>query len=256
MAHSSAERLDIALVHRGLAESRHRAQGLILAGAVRVSGHPAFRASQSVSADAVIEIAGPEHAFVSRGGVKLAAALDTFDIDPAGKVCMDVGASTGGFTDCLLQRGAAKVYAVDVGYGQLAWRLRKDPRVVVVERCNARFLDRGTIPEPIDLATVDVSFISLTLVLPAIRTCLATEAQVVALLKPQFEVGKGKVGRGGIVRDASLRKDVIRRVRAAVEAQGWSWEAETPSPIAGQKGNIEHFIRLRAQRGKTRVEGA
>ena len=233
------------MVHRGLVESRERAQSLILAGVVAVAGRVASRASQPIPAGTAIEITEPERPYVGRGGFKLAAALDAFGINPEGLVVLDVGASTGGFTDCLLQRGAARVYAVDVGYGQLAWRLRQDPRVVVVERCNARYLDRSRVPEPIDLATIDVSFISLTRILPAVRRCLKDDGQVVALLKPQFEVGKGKVGKGGIVRDESLRQEAVRKVRAAVETQGWRWEGELPSPITGQKGNVEYLIRVR-----------
>jgi 23S rRNA (cytidine1920-2'-O)/16S rRNA (cytidine1409-2'-O)-methyltransferase len=190
-------------------------------------------------------VAAPEHPYVGRGGVKLAAALDAFGIDPAGRTVLDIGASTGGFTDCLLQRGAARVYAVDVGYGQLAWRLRNDPRVVVVERCNARYLDRSHVPAPVRLATIDVSFISLTMILPAVRTCLEPGGEVVALLKPQFEVGKGKVGKGGIVRDERLRHETVEKIRTAVEAQGWQWLGDMPSPIAGQKGNLEYLIWLR-----------
>jgi len=239
------ERLDVVMVHRGLAESRARAQGLIMAGAVRVAGAASSRASQKVSVDADIEIIGPEHPFVSRGGVKLAAALDAFNVTVQGTIALDVGASTGGFTDCLLQRGAAKVFAVDVGYGQFAWRLRQDSRVVVIERCNARFLDRRLIPDAVQLAVVDVSFISLRLVLPAVAPCLSENAHVVALLKPQFEVGKGKVGKGGIVRDDDLRREVVAQVRAALEAQGWWWEADMLSPLVGQKGNIEYLIKLK-----------
>lgn len=241
----ATERLDLAMVRRGLAESRERAQGLVLAGAVIVAGQVARRASQVIPSETPIEVSAPEHPFVGRGGLKLAAALDAFAIDPASMVALDIGASTGGFTDCLLQRGAARVYAVDVGYGQLAWRLRQDPRVVVIERCNARYLDRSQIPEPVDLATIDVSFISLTMILPAVRPCLTAEGQIVALLKPQFEVGKGKVGKGGIVRDERLRREAVERVRHAVEAQHWLWDGEIPSPIAGQKGNLEYLIRLR-----------
>jgi len=237
-------RLDVAMVQRGLAESRDRAQSLILSGSVKVAGSVASRASQPVPTEAVIEVLKPEHPFVGRGGMKLAAALDGFGIDPAGIVALDIGASTGGFTDCLLQRGAAKVYAVDVGYGQLAWRLRQDARVVVVERCNARYLDRSRIPEAVRLATIDVSFISLTLILPAVRACLDGGGQVIALLKPQFEVGKGKVGKGGIVRDEALRRETVDAVRRSVEAQGWIWEDEMRSPIAGQKGNIEYLVKL------------
>lgn len=238
------ERLDVAMVQRGLAESRQRAQGLILAGVVMVDGRPAKRAAQSVPAGLSIEVSVPEHPYVGRGGIKLAAALDAFCIDPAGAVTLDVGASTGGFTDCLLQRGAAKVYAVDVGYGQLAWRLRQDPRVVVVDRCNARYLNREVIPEPINLVTIDVSFISLTLILPAVTTCLTPGGQVVALFKPQFEVGKGKVGKGGIVRDEELRRDALNAFRGLVCERGWLWEGERPSPITGQKGNVEFLVRL------------
>lgn len=239
-----SERLDVVMVQRGLAESRQRAQGLILAGVVMVDGRPASRVAQPVSAGLSIEVSMPEHPYAGRGGIKLAAALDAFGIDPAGTVALDVGASTGGFTDCLLQRGAAKVYAVDVGYGQLAWRLRQDPRVVVVDRCNARYLNREVIPEAISLATIDVSFISLTLILPAVATCLERGGQVVALFKPQFEVGKGKVGKGGIVRDEGLRRDALQAVRGVVCAQGWSWEDEMLSPITGQKGNVEYLVRL------------
>ena len=241
----ATERLDVALVSRGLAESRERAQALILAGAVTVAGQVVSRASHAVPPETPVEIAGPEHPYVGRGGLKLQAALDAFGIDPAGLVALDVGASTGGFTDCLLQRGAARVYAVDVGYGQLAWRLRQDPRVVVIERCNARYLDRSHVPEPVEVAVIDVSFISLTLILPAVRPCLAPGGQVVALLKPQFEVGKGKVGRGGIVRDEHLRQDTVEKVRRVVEAQRWEWCGEITSPITWQKGNVEYLIRLR-----------
>ena len=241
----ATERLDLAMVRRGLAESRERAQALILAGAVSVAGRVAGRASQTIPLEIPIEVAGPEHPYVGRGGLKLQAALEAFGIDPAGMVALDVGASTGGFTDCLLQRGVAHVYAVDVGYGQLAWRLRRDPRVVVIERCNARYLDRSHVPEPVNLAVIDVSFISLTMILPAVRTCLAPGGEVVALLKPQFEVGKGKVGRGGIVRDERLRRETVEKVRGDVEAQRWEWCGEIPSPITGQKGNIEYLIRLR-----------
>jgi len=233
------------MVRRGLVESRERAQSLILAGVVTVAGCVASRASHPIPAGTAIEITEPEHPYVGRGGLKLAAALDAFGLNPQGLVALDVGASTGGFTDCLLQRGAARVYAVDVGYGQLAWRLRQDPRVVVIERCNARYLDRSRVPEPVDLATIDVSFISLALILPAVRRCLKDEGQVVALLKPQFEVGKGKVGKGGIVRDESRRREAVRKVRAATEVQRWKWKGELLSPIAGRKGNVEYLIWLR-----------
>src|SRR5437667_4408355 len=239
------KRLDLLLVERGLAESRQKAQAMILAGEVQINGTRAEKGGQLVAQNAGIQVHSRLQKYASRGGLKLESALEEFGIDPAGRVCLDVGASTGGFTDCLLQRGAARVYAVDVGYGQLAWRLRQDPRVVVVERCNARYLDRSRVPEPVDLTTIDVSFISLALILPAVRRCLKDEGQVVALLKPQFEVGKGKVGKGGIVRDESLRQEAVRKVRTAVEAQQWKWKGEVRSPIAGQKGNVEYVVWLR-----------
>jgi len=245
------ERLDVALVRLGLAESRERAQGLILAGVVTVAGQTARRASHRIASDMSISVCGPEHPFVSRGGLKLAAALKRFLIDPTGMTAVDIGASTGGFTDCLLQCGAGKVYAVDVGYGQLAWRLRQDPRVVVIERCNARYLDRTTIPEKIDLVTIDVSFISLALILPAVDRILDEGGTVLALLKPQFEIGKGKLGKGGVIRDERARRDTVEQVRRTLEAQGWLWLDEMPSPIAGQKGNVEYMVRLR--RGQTAV---
>jgi 23S rRNA (cytidine1920-2'-O)/16S rRNA (cytidine1409-2'-O)-methyltransferase len=239
------ERLDVAMVRRGLAESRERAQGMILAGLVAVSGVTVAHNSHRIAHDTEISVRGPAHPFVGRGGVKLAAALKRFSIDPAGLTALDIGASTGGFTDCLIQGGAAKVYAVDVGYGQLAWRLRQDPRVVVIERCNARYLDRTMIPEKINMVMVDVSFISLALILPAVARVLDPAGFVLALLKPQFEIGKGKLGRGGVIRDQQVRLDTVARVRRDLEAQGWLWLEEMTSPIAGQKGNIEYFIRLR-----------
>jgi 23S rRNA (cytidine1920-2'-O)/16S rRNA (cytidine1409-2'-O)-methyltransferase len=247
---AQGERLDLEMVRRGLAESRERAQGLILAGAVTVAGRSGLRASQRISIEAEIRVRAPEHPFVGRGGVKLAAALDAFHVDPAGLVALDVGASTGGFTDCLLQRGAARVYAVDVGYGQLAWRLRQDTRVVALERCNARYLNPTHIPEQIHLAVIDVSFISLALILPAVARLLGPDAVVVALLKPQFEIGKGKLGKGGVLRDQQARRGTVESVRRQLEKQGWSWLGEIESPIAGQKGNREYLIKLQA-RGRT-----
>lgn len=245
----SGERLDVEIVRRGYAETRARAQGLILAGLVEVAGQPVDRSSYRIASDTAIRIRGPEHPFVGRGGLKLAAALDQFAIDPGGMTALDIGASTGGFTDCLLQRGAAKVYAVDVGYGQLAWRLRQDPRVVVIERCNARYLDRTRIPDRVHVATVDVSFISLGLILPAVAQVLDTTGVVIALLKPQFEIGKGKLGKGGVIRDERVRRDTVDRVRRALERQGWLWVDEMTSPIVGQKGNVEYLVRL-AQGGE------
>jgi len=239
------ERLDVAMVQRGLAESRQRAQGMILAGLVAVSGQPVVHSSHRITPDTDILLQGPEHPFVGRGGVKLAAALERFSIDPTGMTALDIGASTGGFTDCLLQHGAFKVYAVDVGYGQLAWRLRQDARVVVFERCNARYLEPRMIPQKPDVVTIDVSFISLGLILPAVARLLDGGGVVLALLKPQFEIGKGKLGRGGVIRDEEVRRETVAQVRRDLEAEGWMWLDEMISPIAGQKGNIEHFIRLR-----------
>src|SRR6184192_2881434 len=198
------ERLDIALVRRGLADSRERAQGLILAGLVTVAGQTAHRASSRIAPDMTISICGPDHPFVSRGGLKLAAALKQFVIDPSGMTAVDIGASTGGFTDCLLQCGAAKVYAVDVGHGQLDWKLRTDPRVIVLEKLNARFLSREHIPELVDLCMIDVSFISLTLILPKAFGLITPNGVTLALIKPQFELERGDVGRGGIVCDPEL----------------------------------------------------
>jgi 23S rRNA (cytidine1920-2'-O)/16S rRNA (cytidine1409-2'-O)-methyltransferase len=235
-------RLDQVLVAQGLVPSRQRAQAMVRAGLVRVAGALAERPDQMVDPGVSI---GLDHAkaYVSRGGDKLAAALDAFGIDPAGRVCLDVGASTGGFTDILLQRGAARVMAVDVGYGQLAWSLRQDPRVTVLERVNIRHLER--LPIPADLAVIDVSFISLRLVLPRVRDLLSPPAEVVALVKPQFEVGKGAVGKGGIVRDPEQHRRVLSELRQFAEESGYQVAAEIPSPILGAKGNREFLLYLR-----------
>src|SRR6266542_1718049 len=191
----ATERLDVMMVNLGLAESRERAQGLIMAGAVRVAGAASSRPSQRVSFESGIEVIGPEHPFVGRGGVKLVAALEAFNVSAQGKIALDIGASTGGFTDCLLQRGAAKVFAVDVGRGQLAWKLRNDPRVVAIEKVNARFLSREQIPEDVDLCVIDVSFISLTLILPRAFELVTADGMILALIKPQFELERKDVGR-------------------------------------------------------------
>ena len=235
-------RLDQVLVAQGLVPSRQRAQAMVRAGLVRVAGAVAARPDQMVDPSVSI---GLDHAkaYVSRGGDKLAAALDAFGIDPAGRVCLDVGASTGGFTDILLQRGAARVMAVDVGYGQLAWSLRQDPRVTVLERVNIRHLER--LPIPADLAVIDVSFISLRLVLPRVRDLLSPPAEVVALVKPQFEVGKGAVGKGGIVRDPEQHRRVLSELRQFAEESGYKVAGEIPSPILGAKGNREFLMHLR-----------
>jgi 23S rRNA (cytidine1920-2'-O)/16S rRNA (cytidine1409-2'-O)-methyltransferase len=238
-------RLDRLLVLRGLAPTREKAQAMILAGAVTVDGRPAAKAGAPVAEDADVAVAGPPHPFVSRGGVKLAAALDAFGLDPRGRVCLDVGASTGGFTDCLLQRGAARVYAVDVGYGQLDARLRADPRVAVREKVNARALSREDVPERIALAAIDVSFISLRLVLPAVAALVAPGGAIVALVKPQFEAGRGEVPRGGVVRDEAVRRRVVEEVAAAGRSLGLEVAGSVPSPIRGARGNEEFLLGFR-----------
>jgi 23S rRNA (cytidine1920-2'-O)/16S rRNA (cytidine1409-2'-O)-methyltransferase len=236
---SPRDRLDRVLVSRGLVESREQAGRLILAGVVSVDGVLVDKQAKLISPDARIEITSHEMPFVSRGGGKLAAALDTFRIDVTGLVAMDVGASTGGFTDCLLQRDIRRVYAVDVGYGQLDWRLRQDPRVVVLERRNIRYLEQSSVLDPIDLAVIDVSFISLTLVVPRVVQFLQRPALVVTLIKPQFEVGRGQVGRGGIVRDELQREAVTQKVLHSANLAGLTSIGVCDSPIPGQKGNRE-----------------
>ena len=235
-------RLDQALVAQGLVPSRQRAQAMVRAGLVRVAGEVADRPDQLVNPGVTIDLEGLK-GYVSRGGDKLAAALAAFGLDPAGRRCLDVGASTGGFTDLLLQRGAARVIALDVGYGQLAWSLRQDPRVIVLERVNIRHLDR--LPLPADLAVIDVSFISLRLVLPRVRELLSPPGDVVALVKPQFEVGKGAVGKGGVVRDPEQHRQVLSELRHFAEESGYTIAGEIPSPILGAKGNREFLLYLR-----------
>jgi 23S rRNA (cytidine1920-2'-O)/16S rRNA (cytidine1409-2'-O)-methyltransferase len=235
-------RLDELLVVRGLAETRAQAQRLILAGQVFIGDEVADKPGRQAPQDAPVRVREALR-FVSRGGLKLEAALDAFAIDPKGWVCADIGASTGGFTDCLLQRGAARVYAVDVGYGQLAWSLRIDPRVVAIERTNIRYL--AALPEPASLATVDVSFIGLALVLPRIVGLLTPTGQIIALIKPQFEVGKGQVGKGGVVRDPKLHRSVIEKVLGAAAEIGLSPAGVNRSPITGPAGNVEFLAWLR-----------
>lgn len=236
-------RLDQLLVARGLAQSRTEAQALVMAGLVFSAGRRLDKSGLMVAADIALEVRGREHPWVSRGGVKLAAALDHFHIDPAGRVALDIGASTGGFTDVLLSRGAAKVYAIDVGHGQLAWSLRQDPRVVVRERLNARRLSAEQVAEPLSLIVCDVSFISLTLVLPPALRLAAPEADLVALIKPQFEAGREQVGRGGIVRDETVRTAVCQRITDWIAAQpGWRVTGLMPSPICGANGNVEFLV--------------
>ncbi len=217
---------------------------MILAGAVRVNGVLTDKQAALVPAEAAIDVASGTSPYVSRGGGKLVAALDAWAVDPSGLVAMDVGASTGGFTDCLLQRGARRVYAVDVGYGQLDWKLRQDARVVVLDRQNIRYLERAAVPDPVDLAVIDVSFISLTLVLPCVAPFLGRPARVIALVKPQFEVGKGQVGRGGIVRDDDQRRAVTEKVLACAESLGFQPLGVLDSPVPGQKGNREILLGL------------
>ncbi|MDQ4077336.1 MAG: TlyA family RNA methyltransferase [Chloroflexota bacterium] len=235
------ERLDVAMVERELAESRSQAQVLIMAGEVRVDGELARKASQKVTSESEIVVETPMP-YVSRGGLKLEGALDDFNYDPAGQVCADVGASTGGFTDLLLQRGATKVYAIDVGYGQLAWKLRQDPRVVPLERTNARYLE--TLGEPIDLAVMDASFISIELLLPAIANWLSPTGNVITLVKPQFEAGRDEVGKGGVVRDTEVHATVLQNLVAYAQATGWTVRGITISPLTGPAGNKEFFLWL------------
>jgi len=236
-------RLDQLLVARGLAKSRAQAQALILAGRVQVEGLAAPKAGALVLEEVRVTLKEVSP-FVSRGGEKLIGALDHFQVAPAGKVALDVGASTGGFTHCLLTRGASRVYAVDVGYGQLDASLRDDPRVVVLERVNIRHLPKKSIPERIDLITLDLSFISLTLVLPKILEFLRPGGEIVALVKPQFEVGKGQVGKGGVVRDLNLQQEAVQRVAAAAAELGLRVSPAFPAPLKGPKGNQEYFLYL------------
>lgn len=241
----SKKRLDLLVVEKGLAPTRQKAQALIMAGQVLVDGQPVTKPGWSVPPIAEIKAKSAPHPFASRGGVKLAGALEHYQIDVRAKICLDVGASTGGFTDCLLQNGAQRVYAVDVGYGQLAWRLRQDPRVHVIERMNIRHMPSEAMKEPAAVATIDVSFISLKLVVPAILKFLLPGADILALIKPQFEVGKDQVGKGGVVRDPSLHRQVIETLSGYFTELELHCEAPVPSPIRGPKGNIEYFMLLK-----------
>lgn len=238
-------RLDKIIVEKGLAPSRERAQALIMEGKVFVNGMPSLKAGTMIAEDAAIELKGEDIPYVSRGGLKLEAEIKHFNISLEDKVAMDVGSSTGGFTDCMLQNGAKKVYCIDVGYGQLAWKLRQDPRVVLIERTNVRYLERNKIPDEIDIATIDVSFISLTKVVPAVLEFLKKDGEIIALIKPQFEAGKGEVGKGGIVKDESKRLKTVEYVRESLESLGLETIGIIQSPIAGQKGNIEFLIYMK-----------
>ena len=243
-------RLDALLLERGLASSRERARALILAGGVRVNGQPVTKAGVPVAEDAEIALASPDHPYVGRGGIKLAHALDVFAIPVEGRTALDIGASTGGFTDVLLQRGAALVVALDVGHGQLEWKIRNDPRVFVIERTNARTLTPELLPErarAFDIVTIDVSFISLRQILPVVPPLLRADADVIALVKPQFEAGRAEVAKGGIVKDESVRQRVVADVTAAADALGLTRVDLVDSPITGMEGNREFLLHLRAK---------
>jgi len=248
MPQSRRARLDTELVRRGLAASRAEAQRLITAGRVTVRGAPALKASTLVASDEPMTVAAKSTDYVSRGGIKLAAALDALEVDVEGRICLDAGASTGGFTDVLLRRGAARVVAVDVGYGQLAWVLRTDPRVVTLERSNVRFLTPTSIPPPMpNLVVGDLSFISLTVVLPALRSVALPDADFVLLVKPQFEVGRDRVGKGGVVRDPAAWAEALRRVINSSTDLGLGLISAVASPLPGPAGNVEFFLHLSAE---------
>ena len=239
------QRLDLSVYNQGFAPSRQRARTLIMAGKILVNRQPIDKPGAVISDDDVIELKGADIPYVSRGGLKLAEALTLFKLDVTNRVCLDVGASTGGFTDCLLQHGARRVYAVDVGYGQLAWQLRQDKRVITIERTNIRHMNPNAVGEPIALVTVDVSFISLKIVIPAIIPFMTAGADIIALIKPQFEVGKGKVGKGGIVSDPDLHQSVIDDLSDFFSKLGLTVVATISSPIRGAKGNREFLIHLK-----------
>jgi 23S rRNA (cytidine1920-2'-O)/16S rRNA (cytidine1409-2'-O)-methyltransferase len=245
------ERLDKLLVDRGLVASRERARALVMSGTVLVAGRPETKPGTLVDVASEVTLREQDHPYVSRGALKLVKGLDTFGIDPTGKTALDIGASTGGFTDVLLRRGAARVYAIDVGYGQLAWSLRQDPRVVVLERQNARSMDLSLVPEPCDLAVMDVSFISLTLVLPRVAELLRPPfgKPIVALVKPQFEVGRDQVGKGGVVRDEAARLGAVEKIRTWATAHGFEPGVHVESPITGPAGNVEYLLLLRTSEG-------
>ena len=239
------QRLDQLVFERGLTESRERARTSIMSGVVYVNGQKADKPGMAVDPAAEIELRGDALPFVSRGGYKLDKALKVFPVDPAGKICIDCGASTGGFTDVLLQHGAAKVYSVDVGYGQLAWKLRNDPRVVNLERTNLRYVNREQIPEPLDLAVMDVSFISIRLVLPAVQKLLKPDADYICLIKPQFEAGREEVGKKGVVRDPAVHERVVNGILEFAPTLGFTVMGLDYSPIKGPEGNIEYICHLK-----------
>ena len=244
------ERLDVLLVSLGLAESRAKAQATIMAGEVYVNGQKADKSGMEVDITSNVEVRGSACPYVSRGGVKLEKALRNFGVDPTGYVCSDSGASTGGFTDCLLQQGASKVFAIDVGYGQLAWKIRNDPRVVVMERTNIRYVTPEDLGEKLDLSVIDVSFISLSLVLPVVKTLLKPTGQVLCLIKPQFEAGRDKVGKKGVVRDAAVHEEVLQNFISLAKSLGFTIRNLTFSPVKGPEGNIEFLAHLSLQPGE------
>ncbi len=244
------ERLDKLLVDRGMAQSRERARAIIMAGKVAVDGKRADKPGVQVGVGARLQLQEEDLRYVSRGGEKMEGALKAFEIDPRGMVVIDVGASTGGFTDCILQKGAEKVYAVDVGYGQLAWRLQKDPRVVNLERRNIRYLSREEVKEKIDLILIDTSFISIEKFLPHLLGFLKKGGAILGLIKPQFEVGRGEVGKGGVVRDEALHNKVIDRISRFSQGLGLRIMGVTQSPLLGPKGNKEFFIYMKKENGK------
>ena len=244
------ERLDVLLVSLGLAESRAKAQATIMAGEVYVNGQKADKSGMEVDITANIEVRGSACPYVSRGGLKLEKALRNFGVAPTGYVCSDSGASTGGFTDCLLQQGASKVFAIDVGYGQLAWKIRNDPRVVVMERTNIRYVTLEDLGEPLDLSVIDVSFISLSLVLPVVKTLLKPTGQVLCLIKPQFEAGKDKVGKKGVVRDPAVHEEVLQNFISLAKSLDFTIRNLTFSPVKGPEGNIEFLAHLSMQPGE------
>ena len=244
------ERLDVLLVSLGLAESRAKAQATIMAGEVYVNGQKADKSGMEVDITSNIEVRGSACPYVSRGGLKLEKALRNFGVAPTGYVCSDSGASTGGFTDCLLQQGASKVFAIDVGYGQLAWKIRNDPRVVVMERTNIRYVTPEDLGEMLDLSVIDVSFISLGLVLPVVKTLLKPTGQVLCLIKPQFEAGKDKVGKKGVVRDPAVHEEVLQNFISLAKSLDFTIRNLTFSPVKGPEGNIEFLAHLSMQPGE------
>lgn len=247
------KRLDVLLLEKGLATGRDKAKAIIMAGQVYVNQQKAVKPGTEYPADSLVEVRGSALPYVSRGGLKLAKAVASFALDLRDATCIDIGASTGGFTDCMLQNGARKVYAVDVGYGQLAWELRSDERVVVLERTNIRYVTREQVPDPIDFAGADVSFISLQLVLPVAQQLLREGGEAVCLIKPQFEAGRGKVGKKGVVRDPAIHREVVQRVVAFAAATGLCPVALDFSPVRGPKGNIEYLLHLQKSQEPSRI---